>query len=136
MRNCYGKGAMVTMLAALALSACDPNSHKITGNYRLRQTFTKPGVIPSDTQYFLWDTARPENEVGWSGPVTRIGWDADHIVVLRATPSTPQGFGAGWMVIDAKHGTHSPTLTLDELRRQPGIANIATFRADSAWTRL
>jgi hypothetical protein len=132
MRRSYPKGAVVTMLA-LAVSACDPNSHKIAGNYRLRRTFTKPGVTPSDTQYFLWDTARPENEVGWSGTVMRIGWDADHIVVLRAAPPTPRGVGQGWMVIDAKRGTHSQALTLDELRRQPGVANIATVRVDSAW---
>jgi hypothetical protein len=135
MRNSYHRGAIVTMLA-LTVSACDSNSHKIAGNYRLRRTFTKPGVVPSDTQYFLWDTSRPENEVGWSGPVMRIGWDADHIVVFRAAPPTPRGAGEGWMVIDAKRGTHSPALTLDELRRQPGIASIATVRADSAWMRL
>ena len=124
------------MFAVLTLGACDPNSRKIAGNYRLRQTSTRSGVTPADTSYFLWDTARPENEVSWSGAVVRVGWDAQHIVVLRASPPTPYGFSAGWMLIDVGQGTHSGIMTAEQLLQRPDIAHITTYRADSAWTKL
>lgn len=128
--------SLISMLAVSVLSACDANSHKVAGDYRLRRVPTPPGVTSIDTSYFLWDTARPENEVGWSGAVVRIGWDAAHIVVLRASPSQTRGFAAGWMVIDVGGGTHSGILTEEQLRQLPAAAHIATYRADSAWAKL
>lgn len=126
----------ISMATMLALSACDAHSRKIAGDYHLRQTLTPPGATSTDTSYFLWDTARPENEIGWSGAVVRIGWDADHIVVLRSSPPAREGFGAGWMVVDVGRGAHSGILTEEQVRQQPAIAHIATYRADSAWAKL
>ena len=127
---------LLSLCAVLTLNACDSNSRRIEGTYRLRRISTHTGVSPSNASYFLWDTARPENEVGWSGAVMRIGWDARYILVLRAAPPTPYGAAAGWMLIDVEHGTPSAIMTAEQIRQRPDIARIATYRADSAWTRL
>ena len=58
---------LLSLCAVLTLNACDSNSRRIEGTYRLRRISTHTGVSPSNASYFLWDTTRPENEVG-KGP--------------------------------------------------------------------
>lgn len=104
--------------------------------FRLRQSYSHQGAGPIDTSYSLWNTARPENEAGWSGKVVRIGWDARRIIVLRAPPSSPYGERGGWMVIDAEHRTQSAVMTLTQLQQRPDLHQINIYRADSAWAKL
>ncbi len=130
------RAAVVWLLPILAWTGCDRSSRPVAGDFRLRQLTTAAAGGGTRITYELWNTARPENEVAWSGEVLRLGWDARSIVVLRAEPSTPYGVKAGWLVIDVVRGTQSPVLTEAELRQRPNGANIPSYRADSAWTKL
>ena len=123
-------------ILSLMLMACHDGARKLVGDYRLRQTTAPATGGGVDTSYFLWNTARPENEVAWSGAILRIGWDAQHIVALLAPPNTPYGIKEGWMVIDLSRGTHVAALTDAQLQQQPGVAQIKTVRSDSVWAQM
>lgn len=123
--------------AVLAATACGDDSRTVAGDYRLRRGHSRTDTARADTaradaSYSLWNTARPEDEAGWSGAVLRIGWDVQKIVVLRAPPSSPYGAAAGWMVIDVKSGTRSPILTEAQLRQRADVTRLPIYRADSA----
>ena len=120
----------------LMLMACHDGTRKMVGDYRLRQTTAPTSGGSVDTTYSLWNTARPENEVAWSGAILRVGWDDQHIVALLAPPKTPYGIKEGWMVIDLSRGTHVAALTDAQLQQQPGVAQIKTVRSDSVWAQM
>lgn len=130
------RGRALLVVPLLALAACDSGSRKLAGDYRLRQGFMRSAAQKIDTVYSLWNTARPENEAGWSGNVVRIGWSGRAIVVLRAAPPTSYGHPAGWTVIDVGSRKESPVLTDAQFQQHRDSAQLTTYRADSAWTRL
>lgn len=121
---------LFSVATSLALMACDSGSRPIAGRFRIRQVATGP-----DTAYYLWDTARPENEVSANGPVLRVGSDEHKLVALFAPPTSIRGFSAGWTVFDLNGNTHSAAMTDEEHRRDATVAGIVTYRADSSWIR-
>ena len=130
----FSKPVVGTLVAALVLIAAGfllvyPGGRGLVGDFRLVKG-------AGGTSYQLDDTRQPENQLGNQGAVVRIGWDAHHIVVLRASPSSPYGFAAGWMLIDVDGGKYSGPLTAEQLRQRPDAAHIVSYRADSAWAKL
>lgn len=121
---------LLCIAASLSLGACDPGSRAIAGRFRVRQV-----VTGSDTAYYLWDTARPENEVSTNGQLVRLGSDAHKLVALFTAPPSSRGFAAGWTAFDLDGNAHSAAMTDDERRQHPDLADISTYRADSAWAR-
>ena len=122
-------------VTCLGFVACGQGSRPVAGNYRLRQLISAPGVVPADTSYDLWDTARPENETSNSGKVLRLGWNAHTIIVLRSPAPTPYGVPAGWSVIDVDRGKQALLAPSDAAGRA-ALQHIVVYRSDSAWARL
>jgi membrane carboxypeptidase/penicillin-binding protein PbpC len=119
---------VILTLVVLAVFAY-PGGRGIAGDYRL---------VRSGKEYHLYDTAQPENQLGNSGAVVRIGWDSQRILVKRlASPArnTPWSNEAGWVVIDVARKKVSPTMTDTELRQRPEITHIVTYSPDSAYQR-
>jgi hypothetical protein len=125
-----GPVLLLAMVASLALTACDSGSRAVDGRFRVRQV-----VAGSDTSYFLWDTARPENEVSLNGQLMRVGSDGHKLVAQFAPPPSSHGFAAGWTAFDLDGNTHSAVMTDEERRQHSDVAHVVTYRADSAWAR-
>jgi hypothetical protein len=105
-----------------------PGGRRLAGDFRL--------IREGDAIYKLEDTSQPENQLGNTGAVVRIGWDQQHILVERLaspTQGTPWSHEAGWVVIDLDQRIVSPTLTETELKQRKDVAHIVTYTPDSAY---
>jgi hypothetical protein len=108
-----------------------PGGRRIRGDYRLMRD-------DSHTTYHLNDTAQPENQLGNTGSVVRIGWDKHRIVVNRfasPTKGTPWSNEAGWVVIYVDRKKTSRTMTDAEFQQLSNVAGIATYSPDSAYQK-
>jgi hypothetical protein len=108
-----------------------PGGRGIRGDYRLMRD-------ESHTTYHLNDTAQPENQLGNTGPVVRIGWDKHRIVMKRfasPTKDTPWSNEAGWVIIYVDRKKTSRTMTDAEFQQLSNVAGIATYSPDSAYKR-
>lgn len=123
----------VRCVVALLLLGCvdqDPfglSERRVAGPYRLKQW-------EDGATYYLVGGPQPEEGGGAiDGTVRRLGWDRRYILLER---EANVGGVIGWMVIDAERRTVAGPYTEAEARRRPGVATLATVRADSAWAKL
>jgi hypothetical protein len=142
----FSKRVIVMLVAGLilvggAFLVVYPGGRRVAGDFRL--------VKAGDHIFKLYDTRKPENQLGAQGGVVRIGWDEHHIVVERlASPTAalaraqgveisklPWSNEAGWVVIDLEREIVSPTMTEAEVRQRQDVARIVTYRPDSAYER-
>ena len=72
------------------------------------------------------------------GPVSRIGWNGDHILAWRVSKSARHR--PGWMIIDVGKDTVVGPFSEEELAatvaRDPRIAHIKTMPTEEAWNKL
>lgn len=123
-------GGLVTALVLIGAGfvVVYPGGRRLAGDFRL--------IREGEGIYKLEDTREPENQLGNTGAVVRIGWDQQHILVERlASPAkgTPWSNEAGWVVIDVDRRIVSPTLTEAEIRQRKDVAHIVTYAPDSAY---
>ena len=123
-------GGLVTALVLIGAGfvVVYPGGRGLVGDFRL--------IREGEGIYKLMDTRQPENQLGNTGAVVRIGWDQQRILVeLLASPTrgTPWSNEAGWVVIDVDRRIVSPTLTEAEIRQRKDVARIVTYAPDSAY---
>ncbi|MEO8909838.1 MAG: hypothetical protein ABI408_06370 [Gemmatimonadaceae bacterium] len=129
-RRTIGIVSAVVVLMALGFLIVYPGGRGIVGDYRL---------VQADSQtYELDDTTQPENQIGNSGAVVRIGWDSNNILVKRlASPTrgTPWSNDAGWSLIDVEHRKAPEVVTDAQIQQRADLSRITTYRSDSAYAR-
>ena len=108
---------LLTALAILMVSGCNPSHRQLSGGYYLEQ------FDEGRTSYYVGAPGKEVNGGGvFDGTVQAIGWNKDWI--LARVRRIYRGDPDGWYLLNLKTGQVTGPLASSELMTNPALSNI------------